>query len=216
MKRWIAMALAILCVGLAGCAETQEQPQQDPLVTAYLDAANKHMEAGDLDIAIAVLEEGLPQTGGNSDLATRLEDIKAEKAKQETTVATEATTVPTEAPTEASTEAPTEAPAETTVATEAQPLVSGYPIQIDMDDMLSANILGMTFYSAYESGSLDSWMSLYVNGSSDPEVGYESRWFDPVLQQMTYYGILHQQAIDAGWGDIWMEMVTVDATWPSG
>lgn len=112
MKRWIAMALAILCVGLAGCTETQEQPQQDPLVTAYLDAANKHMEAGDLDMAIVVLEEGLTQTGGNSELSALLESVKQQMAAAETVAATETTTETAEA-TEAATESP-----ETTAATE--------------------------------------------------------------------------------------------------
>lgn len=81
-------------------------------------------------------------------------------------------------------------------------------IQIDVNDMLSANLLDATFYSAYEDGWLGEWMFLYVHGSSDPAVKYNALWFDDELGQLTYYGILYKQALDSGWGDIWLDMTT--------
>ena len=86
---------------------------------------------------------------------------------------------------------------------------SGYPIQIDMQDMLSAEILGYTFFQACEGReiTLSDWMFLYVHGGSDPAVVYPEFWYDENLGQMTYYGIYYQQAVEAGWGDVWVLVV---------
>ena len=85
--------------------------------------------------------------------------------------------------------------------------VSSYPIQIRMDNLMSANILGDTFWSAYEGGWIEEWMSLYVNGSSDPDVLYEPFWYDDQLGEWTYYGITYSQAAEAGWGSVWTEIM---------
>jgi len=184
MRKIIAGLLAVLLlIPLAGCQQEQQPEQEDPVVTAYLEAAQKYIADGDLDTAIAALEEGIQETGGNEKLTTLLEEVKSQKAQQEPSTET------------------------TESSTDTTPLVSNYPIQIDMQDLLSANLLGTTFYSAYEGGSLESWMFLYVHGASDPQTVYDALWFDAELGQMTYYGILQQQAIDAGWGDIWVELV---------
>ena len=103
---------------------------------------------------------------------------------------------------------PTTAPEST--STETEPVISNYPIQVDVNDMLSVNLLGATFYSAYEDGWLGEWMFLYVHGSSDPPVKYNALWFDEELGQLTYYGILYQQAVDSGWGDIWLDMTRAE------
>lgn len=192
MRRWIAIVLVLVCLSFAGCEQPQEQPQDDALVTAYLEAAQTYIDSGDLETAIAALEEGCQKTGNNEKLVKLLEEVKAQQSAQQETESSTETAAPT-------TETPAP-PAQTT-------LVSSYPIQIDMNDMLSANLLGQTFYSAYENKSLDSWMFLYVHGCSDPPVIYDSLWFDAKLGQMTYYGILQQQAVDAGWGEIWVELV---------
>ena len=84
---------------------------------------------------------------------------------------------------------------------------SSYPIQIRMDSLMSANILGDTFWSAYENGWLEEWMSLYVNGSSDPNILFEPFWYDEQLGEWTYYGITYSQAETAGWGSIWTEIL---------
>lgn len=83
MRKWIALLLAAACLGLAGCEQTQEQAQEDPVVTAYLDAAQQYIDSGDLDTAIAALEEGCEQTGNDPQLTALLEDVKAQKAQQE-------------------------------------------------------------------------------------------------------------------------------------
>ena len=185
MRKIIAGLLAVfLLISLAGCQQEQQTEQEDPVVTAYLNAAQEHITAGDLDTAIQILEEGIQQTGGNAELTALLEQVKTQKGQE------------SESPAE-----DVETPADTT------PLVSNYPIQIDMQDLLSANILGYTFYTAYASGTLEHWMFLYVHDASDPEIVYDPLWFDAQLGQMTYYGILQQQAINAGWGDIWVELV---------
>lgn len=192
MRKIIAGFLAVLLiVSLTGCQQAPQTEQEDPVVTAYLDAVQTYIADGDLDTAITVLEEGCKETGNNEKLAKLLEDVKNQKAQQETEPSTDTTTP----------ETPAQAP-----------VVSNYPIQIDMDDLLSANLLGETFYSAYESGTLAHWMFLYVHGTSDPETVYDAQWFDANIGQMTYYGILQQQAADAGWGDIWVELVNGTAS----
>ena len=84
---------------------------------------------------------------------------------------------------------------------------SSYPIQIRMDNLMSANILGDTFWSAYEGGWIEEWMSLYVNESSDPNILYEPFWYDEQLGEWTYYGITYSQAEEAGWGTVWTEIL---------
>ena len=96
-----------------------------------------------------------------------------------------------------------------TRCTEAQTTTttSDYPIQINMDDLMSANILGDTFWSAYAGGWLDEWMFLYVHGASEPDILYEPFWYDEQIGEWTYYGITYSQAAEAGWASIWTEML---------
>ena len=84
---------------------------------------------------------------------------------------------------------------------------SSYPIQLDMDQLLTSRINGTTFREAWEQGWLDEWMNLYVNGSSDGSSPYEAYWYDDGLREWTYYGITYSQAASAGWGDIWLELL---------
>lgn len=84
---------------------------------------------------------------------------------------------------------------------------SSYPIQLDMDQLLTSRINGTTFREAWEQGWLDEWMNLYVNGSSDGSSPYEAYWYDEGLHEWTYYGITYSQAASAGWGDIWLELL---------
>ena len=84
---------------------------------------------------------------------------------------------------------------------------SSYPIQLDMDKLLSARIEGITFREAWDQGRLDAWMNLYVNGSSDSVDPYEAYWYDEGLHEWTYYGITYSQAASAGWGDIWLALL---------
>ena len=96
-----------------------------------------------------------------------------------------------------------------TRCTEAQTTTtaSDYPIQINMDDLMSANLLGDTFWSAYAGGWLGEWMFLYVHGGSDPDILYEPFWYDEQIGEWTYYGITYSQAAEAGWASIWTEML---------
>ena len=84
---------------------------------------------------------------------------------------------------------------------------SSYPIQLDMDQLLTSRINGTTFREAWEQGWLDEWMNLYINGSSDGSSPYEAYWYDEGLHEWTYYGITYSQAASAGWGDIWLELL---------
>lgn len=84
---------------------------------------------------------------------------------------------------------------------------SGYPIQLDMNKLLSARIEGITFREAWDQGRLDEWMHLYVNGSSNSGSSYEAYWYDENLHEWTYYGITYSQAAAAGWGDIWLALM---------
>ena len=84
---------------------------------------------------------------------------------------------------------------------------SSYPIEIRMDNLMSANILGDTFWGAYENGWLEEWMYLYVHGDSDPDILFEPFWYDAQLGEWTYYGITYDQAEEAGWGYVWIEIM---------
>ena len=84
---------------------------------------------------------------------------------------------------------------------------SGYPLQLDMDKLLTARIEGITFREAWDQGRLQEWMNLYVNGSSDSGSSYEAYWYDENLHEWTYYGFTYSQAAAAGWGDIWLELL---------
>ena len=84
---------------------------------------------------------------------------------------------------------------------------SSYPIEIRMDNLMSANILGDTFWGAYENGWLEEWMYLYVHGDSDPDILFEPFWYDAQLGEWTYYGITYAQAEEAGWGYVWIEIM---------
>ena len=95
----------------------------------------------------------------------------------------------------------------TRCAEEEPPAVSGYPIQIRMDNLMSANLLGDTFWSAYAGGWIEEWMFLYVHGGSDPDILYEPFWYDEQLGEWTYYGITYAQAEEAGWGGVWTEIL---------
>lgn len=85
---------------------------------------------------------------------------------------------------------------------------SSYPLQLDMDELLSAQVLGATFREAWADGWLGEWMYLYVNGSSDGPSPYEAYWYDAGLGEWTYYGITYSQAAAAGWGDIWLDLLS--------
>ena len=187
MRRIVAAILAtLILLSSVGCSSSK---QQDSVVDTYITMANQFVEEKDYEQAIAILEEGVKNTK-NAEIEKLLESVKAMQDRQNPTNETTTT------------------PEQTTTHAEAVPQISNYPIQIDMDDMLSANILGETFYSAYEKGFLESWMFLYVHGDSEPETIYDEFWFDTQLNQMTYYGILEKQAQDAGWSDIWTKMVS--------
>lgn len=82
--------------------------------------------------------------------------------------------------------------------------------EIDMDDLMSANILGDTFIDAVTNNWLEEWMFLYVHNSSDPETVYPAFWYDDSLGQWTYYGITYDEAAEYGWGNVW-ESVMEDA-----
>ena len=84
---------------------------------------------------------------------------------------------------------------------------SGYPLQLDMDKLLTARIEGITFREAWDQGRLQEWMNLYVNGSSDSGSSYEAYWYDENLHEWTYYCFTYSQAAAAGWGDIWLELL---------
>lgn len=78
----------------------------------------------------------------------------------------------------------------------------------DMDALFAADIFGSTFYMAYDEGWLDEWLSLYINGSSDPGPDhYTTQWYDDILEEWTLYGISRADASAAGWGYIWDELM---------
>ena len=92
MKRWVcAIAVLLLMLSLMGC--TQETAQ-DPLVQTYKESAQKYITAGELDTAIAILEDGLAKTNQNSELAILLAQVKAQRSPEESTP--EAETSPAE------------------------------------------------------------------------------------------------------------------------
>ena len=85
--------------------------------------------------------------------------------------------------------------------------VSAYPITVNMDQLLSANLLGATFQQAAEAGWVEEWMYVFIHGCSDPDVIFEEYWYDESLGQWTYYGIPYDDAADAGWGEIWKDIM---------
>lgn len=99
------------------------------------------------------------------------------------------------------------APVATPSATTSGQSQSSYPLQLDMDDLMNANLMGSTFREAWQDGWLEEWMYLYVNGSSDGPSPYAAYWYDSGLREWTYYGITYSQAAEAGWGDIWLDLV---------
>lgn len=84
---------------------------------------------------------------------------------------------------------------------------SGYPLRLDMDELLTARIEGATFREAWEQGWLADWMNLYVSGNSGSSSSYEAYWYDENLHEWTYYGFTYSQAAAAGWGDIWLDLL---------
>lgn len=98
MRKLLAFLLAVACLSFAGCDQPQEQTQDDSMVTAYLETAQTYIDSGDVDTAIAVLEEGCQKTGNHEKITALLEKLKTEKSQQEQT----------EAPAEEPTETPTE------------------------------------------------------------------------------------------------------------
>ena len=84
---------------------------------------------------------------------------------------------------------------------------SSYPITVNMDQLLSANLLGATFQQAAEAGWVEEWMYVFIHGCTDPDVIFEEYWYDESLGQWTYYGIPYDDAADAGWGEIWKDIM---------
>ena len=50
-------------------------------------------------------------------------------------------------------------------------------------------------------------MYVFIHGCSDPDVIFEEYWYDESLGQWTYYGIPYDDAADAGWGEIWKDIM---------
>lgn len=90
---------------------------------------------------------------------------------------------------------------------------STYPIQIDMDDLMSMAILepDCTFLAALQDGWVDEWMNMYLYPGSDENENwgaYERIWYDEANEEYTYYGIYYDQAEAAGWGNEWKLLIS--------
>ena len=109
MKRFSAILLifALVC-SLCACAEEQEEFVS--VTDIYLQSAQEFLDQGDLDSAIAALEEGYTATNDPA-LGARLEELQQQKQEAEAP-AEDQPEAPEETPEEAPEETPEEAPEE--------------------------------------------------------------------------------------------------------
>ena len=114
MKKLILCLLLIISL-LCACNKTTEEGNS--LADSYRSVAQKYIDSGDFDSAIAALEEGIKRTGDAS-----LKKMLAQLQEKETTAPTteEPTTEPTTAPT---TQAPTTEPTTEPTTTEEEETV---------------------------------------------------------------------------------------------
>lgn len=88
--------------------------------------------------------------------------------------------------------------------------------RLRMKNILSGSIYDTSFLAAVQDGWAEEWMSLYVWNSSDPDytatpaIGNipPACWYDKSNGQWTWYGILYQDAANAGWGSTWKEILS--------
>ena len=82
MKKLIAGLVAILLlISCCGCSNTEEET--DPFVSAYMQKAQEFIDAGELDSAAAVLEEGIKNTNA-PELTELLEQVQKTVEEQTT------------------------------------------------------------------------------------------------------------------------------------
>lgn len=73
MKTAIALLLAVSVIFMAGCGT--QQPDHSFLIEVYSGKAQEYIDAGDLDNAIAILEEGIAATDGADALEQMLDGL---------------------------------------------------------------------------------------------------------------------------------------------
>ena len=120
MKRIVAVILfAVFLLTFGGCSSGQEQPE-NPIVNACKQAAQQHIDNGDIESAIQVLEEGYAATKDPT-IQGLLEQVKAMLSTQATNVTTTTDTsapVNETSPTTATESTSTTTPSEVTNPTE--------------------------------------------------------------------------------------------------
>lgn len=87
--------------------------------------------------------------------------------------------------------------------------------RLSMKNILAGNVYGSGFLEAVQDGWAEEWMSLYVWNSSDPDYTATPAigdvppacWYDKSSSQWTWYGILYQDAANAGWGSAWKNIM---------
>ena len=152
MKKLMLSLLLIVCL-LCACGDAKEE--HNSLADSYRSAAQKYMDSGDLDSAIAALEEGVERTGDAS-----LQKMLAQLQEEPTEPTTEEPT--TESTTEPTTQAPTTEPTTQPTTTEPIPEETARPgngadltRNFDATDWYRINVF-LSNFSEQGFGSLDS------------------------------------------------------------
>ena len=78
----------------------------------------------------------------------------------------------------------------------------------DAEAIANAEILGESIWEAEAEGWAGEWLFLYIYGNSDPSPSREAEIeHTKPTTDILLYGISYEEAADAGWGDIWLDLM---------